>query len=199
MNENVTPYNYSSTSAMREKLNGHKGIVLWFTGLSASGKSTIAHALELKLIQKHIHTYLLDGDNIRTGLNSDLDFSTDGRSENIRRIGEIAALFADAGLVTITAFISPYLADRARARKLLPNGRFFEIYIKCPLETAEARDPKGLYKKARSGEIKHFTGISDPYEPPVRPEITINTAEISVDDAVETILLKIYEVFDGLS
>ena len=194
MNKNLVPNDYSTASAMREKLNGHRGLVLWFTGLSASGKSTIAHALELKLIQNSIHTYLLDGDNIRTGLNSDLDFSASGRSENIRRIGEVAALFADAGLVAITAFISPYRCDRERARRLLPEGRFLEIYIECPLETAELRDPKGLYRKARAGEIERFTGISDPYEPPVNPEITVKSAEIPVDEAVELIIKGINNI-----
>ena len=143
MNENIIPHSFSVTTAMREKLNGHRGLVIWFTGLSGSGKSTIAHALDLKLNDIGIHSYILDGDNIRTGLNSDLDFTAGGRAENIRRIGETAALFADSGLVTITAFISPYREDRAEARKKLPADRFIEVYVECPLETAESRDPKG--------------------------------------------------------
>ncbi len=191
MGKNIIPHHFSVTAEMREKLNGHKGLVLWFTGLSGSGKSTIAHALDLRLNRAGIHTYVLDGDNIRCGLNSDLGFSPEARAENIRRIGEAAALFADAGLAVITAFISPYRSDRAAARKKVPDGRFFEVYISCPLETAESRDPKGLYKKARAGGIEEFTGISAPYEPPEEPEITIDTSLTSVDEAVELVFNEV--------
>lgn len=199
MNENIIPHSFSVNSSMREKLKGHKGLVLWFTGLSGSGKSTIANAVELELNQNGLHTYLLDGDNIRCGLNSDLGFSKADRVENIRRIGELAALFADAGLITITAFISPFRACRTRARKLLPEGRFIEIYIKCTIETAESHDVKGLYKKARRGEIKDFTGIDSPYEEPLMPELTIDSSEVSVDDAVKVIIKYLKEAPGGLS
>lgn len=199
MNENIIPHKYSVTTKMRERLNNHKGLVVWFTGLSGSGKSTIAHALDLQLNKNNIHTYILDGDNIRSRLNSDLNFSEADREENIRRIGEVSALFADAGLIAITAFISPYRRDRVRARKLLPEGRFIEVYVKCPVETAEARDPKGLYKKARAGEIERFTGISDPYEEPENPDITIDTTAVSVDEAVEIIIKYLKEDQNGLS
>ncbi len=160
----------------RERLNGHKGVCLWFTGLSGSGKSTIAHETEKILYERGVHTYVLDGDNIRHGLNRDLGFSPEDRTENIRRIGEVAKLFVDAGLVVMTAFISPYRRDRDRVRELLEDGRFVEIYVEADLETCEERDPKGLYKKARAGEIKEFTGISAPYEPPESPELVINTS-----------------------
>ena len=199
MNENIIPHGFSVSSAMREQLNGHKGMVLWLTGLSGSGKSTIAHALDLRLHRLGLHSYVLDGDNIRSRLNSDLGFSPEDRSENIRRISELAALFADAGIIAITAFISPYQVDRDRARSLLPPGRFAEIYVKCPLEEAENRDPKGLYKKARAGEISDFTGIGSRYEEPVNAEITIDTESLSAEEAVDQILKYLSGVLDGLS
>jgi len=199
MNKNIIPHNFSVTSDMRERLNYHKGLVIWFTGLSGSGKSTIAHALDLELNKNKIHTYILDGDNIRSRLNSDLGFSETDRSENIRRIAEVAALFADAGLVAITAFISPYISGRKFARDLLPEGRFIEIYIKCSHDEAEKRDPKGLYKKARAGKIEDFTGIGSSYEEPVNPELIIDTTKVSVEEAVANILNFLKEDLNGLS
>jgi adenylylsulfate kinase len=187
MGENIIPHAFSVETAMRERLNGHRGAVLWFTGLSGSGKSTLAHALDERLYRRGVHTYVLDGDNVRSGLNSDLGFSAAEREENIRRIGEVSRLFADAGLITITAFISPYRAGRERVRALLPAGRFIEVYVKCPLPVAEERDPKGLYKKARAGEIPQFTGVSDPYEEPEEPEVIVDTSEIELEEALSSI------------
>ena len=172
----------------REKLNGHKGACVWLTGLSGSGKSTIAVQLEKELAERGIRTYILDGDNIRHGLNKNLGFSPADRTENIRRIGEVAKLFTDAGLVAITAFISPYRADRDQVRALMKPGDFVEIFVDCPVEVCEQRDVKGLYKKARAGEIKEFTGISAPYEAPANAELTIKSHELSVDAAVGKIL-----------
>lgn len=164
----------------REKLLGQRGATLWFTGLSGSGKSTVARAVEQLLVERGRMTYVLDGDNVRHGLNKDLGFSAEERKENIRRIGEVTRLFTDAGILTIAAFISPYRADRARIRSLLPEGDFVEIHVTAPLEVCEARDPKGLYKKARAGEIADFTGISAPYEAPEAPEIRVDTHEADV-------------------
>jgi adenylylsulfate kinase len=187
MSEHIIPHAFSVDTAMREQLNGHKGAVLWFTGLSGSGKSTLAHALDEHLHRRGVHTYVLDGDNIRSGLNSDLGFSAEERQENIRRIGEVARLFADAGLITLTAFISPYRRDRDQVRALLPEGRFIEIFVKCPLDVAEGRDPKGLYKKARAGEIPQFTGVSDPYEEPEAPEVTVDTSTQAIGEALQQV------------
>ena len=170
---NITWHPTKITRVDREKLNGHKGVCLWFTGLSGSGKSTLANEVESELFKLGIHTYILDGDNIRYGLNKDLDFSEEGRRENIRRIGEVAKLFVDAGIIVLTAFISPFRKDREQVRNLLGEGNFIEIFVDADLETCEERDPKGLYKKARKGEIKDFTGISSPYEKPIEPEILI--------------------------
>lgn len=172
----------------RERRNGHKGVVIWFTGLSGSGKSTIATRLQAVLFERGCHVYILDGDNIRHGLNKDLGFSPKDREENIRRIGEVAALFADAGTITLTSFISPYKRDRERARAMVKEGDFIEVYVKAPIEVCQQRDPKGLYKKAIAGEIKEFTGISAPYEEPDNPELVIETDKLSVDEAVEKIL-----------
>ena len=172
----------------REKLLGQKGIVIWLTGLPGSGKSTIAHELEWKLLEIGKLAYVLDGDNIRHGLNSDLGFSPEDRKENIRRISEVAKLFAEAGIITITAFISPYREDRKRARNLVKDGEFIEVFVKCPLEVLIKRDPKGLYKKALAGEIKEFTGISAPYEEPENPEIMIETDKETVEESVRKIL-----------
>lgn len=158
----------------RERIKGHKGACLWFTGLSGSGKSTIANELEGELNARGVHTYLLDGDNIRHGLNRDLGFSEEERTENIRRLGEVAGLFVDAGIIVLTAFISPFEKDRKFVRSLMPAGAFIEIFVCADMETCEARDPKGLYKKARTGQIKDFTGIDSPYEIPVDPELTIH-------------------------
>ena len=179
---NVTWHDHSVTREERYKLMGHKGCILWFTGLSACGKSTIANAVDRKLHDSGVHTFVLDGDNIRMGLNKNLGFSAEDRAENIRRIGEVAKLFADAGVITATAFISPYLADRDKVRALMGQGGFIEVYVNASLETCEARDPKGLYKKARAGEIKSFTGISDPYEAPVNPELVLDSNTKGIDE-----------------
>ena len=162
--------------------------VLWFTGLSGSGKSTLASELQYLLHARGIHTYILDGDNIRSGLNRDLDFSIEGRKENIRRISEVSKLFNDAGIVVLTAFISPFAEDRAAARKAIGQQHFLEIYVECPLEVCEARDVKGLYAKARSGEIKDFTGIGSPFEAPLQPDFKVNTAENSFESCVNDLL-----------
>jgi adenylylsulfate kinase len=167
------------TKADRERQGGHRGICLWFTGLSGSGKSSIAQEVQNMLFERGVRAFVLDGDNIRHGLNSDLGFSPEDRNENIRRIGEVSKLFADAGIVVMTAFISPYRSDRDRVRRIMNNGEFVEIYVEADLSTCEERDPKGLYKKARAGEIKEFTGISAPYEAPLKPELVINTTKIT--------------------
>lgn len=185
---NIVWHDSVITKQDRTELNGHKSPVLWFTGLSGSGKSTITVELEKALFQKGVRTYRLDGDNIRHGLNNNLGFSPDDRKENIRRIGEVAKLMSDAGLLTLTAFISPYKEDREQVRDILNDGDFVEIYVKCSLEGCEARDPKGLYQKARAGEIKGFTGIDAPYEEPSNPELIIDTEQLSVEEAVDTIL-----------
>lgn len=185
---NIVYHHHKITRPDREKLNGHRSCILWFTGLSGSGKSTLAGAVEEKLSAMGIHTYLLDGDNIRHGLNSNVDFSEAGRKENIRRIGEVAKLFADAGIVTLTAFISPFREDRNMVRSIMKEGDFIEVFVNCPLEVCEQRDPKGLYKKARAGEISDFTGISSPYEPPLKPEIEVNTQQQSIEESVSHII-----------
>lgn len=174
----------------REKLLGQKGATLWFTGLSGSGKSTVAVALEAALYDMGKLCYRLDGDNIRLGINKNLGFSAEDRAENIRRIGEIAKLFVDSGVIALSSFVSPYLADRDSVRALhdASDMPFIEIYVECPLEVAEERDPKGLYKKARAGEIKNFTGIDDPYEAPVNPELILNTAELTLEQEVQAVL-----------
>lgn len=172
----------------RAAMNAQKPVLLWFTGLSGSGKSTIAGALEHALFQRGQRTYLLDGDNVRHGLNNDLGFSNADRVENIRRIGEVAKLMIDAGLIVLAAFVSPFRADRALVRSLLAEGEFIEIHVDTPLAVCEARDPKGLYKKARAGEIKHFTGIDSAYEPPERPEILLNTSEMTTVESVDFIM-----------
>jgi len=172
----------------REILNGHRGFTLWFTGLSASGKSTLAVATEKELYERACHTYILDGDNVRHGLNSNLGFSKEDREENIRRLGEVAKLFRDCGIINITAFISPYLNDRKSARDLGAEGEFIEIFADCPLQVCEKRDPKGVYKKAREGVIKEFTGISAPYEAPQDPEIHLRTDKLTVEECVHVII-----------
>jgi adenylylsulfate kinase len=181
-------HNATITRADREKLHQHKSIILWFTGLSGSGKSTLAHAVEDYLYKIGISTFVLDGDNVRHGLCSDLGFSDSDRVENIRRIGELAKLMTEAGIITLTAFISPFKSDRNSARKLVPHGDFLEIYCKCPIETCEMRDVKGLYKKARAGQIPFFTGIESPYEEPEHPELIVNTHEISLDESVQRVV-----------
>jgi adenylylsulfate kinase len=172
----------------RQRITGHKGCTVWFTGLSGSGKSTIAVALEKALWDRGVRSYILDGDNVRHGLNNDLGFSPADRTENIRRIGEVAKLFTDAGVVNLTAFISPYRSDRDRVRGLMGAGDFIEVYVDCPIEECERRDVKGLYAKARAGKIPEFTGISAPYEAPEKAEIVLRTAELSEDQSVAVVL-----------
>jgi bifunctional enzyme CysN/CysC len=179
--------------AARAALKGQKPCVLWFTGLSGSGKSTVANLVEKKLHAMGHHTYLLDGDNVRHGLNRDLGFTEEDRVENIRRVAEVARLMVDAGLIVLTAFISPYRAERRMARQLFKEGEFIEVFMDTPLEVAEARDPKGLYKKARRGELKNFTGIDAPYEAPETPEFTVNTAEMRPEDAAEALVQALPE------
>ena len=187
---NITWHEGAVTREERAHALGQKGVTVWMTGLSASGKSTIAVALEQVLLQRGRAAYRLDGDNIRFGLNKNLGFSADDRTENFRRIGEVAKLFNDAGLITLTSFISPYRKDRDLARKLHDDAKlaFIEVYVDCPLGEAEKRDPKGLYKKARAGELKGFTGIDDPYEAPESPELSLRTDQLSVEESVIAIL-----------
>ena len=185
---NVHWHEHSVSKADRCQLSGHKGAVLWFTGLSASGKSTVANTVDHKLHSLGKRSFVLDGDNIRMGLNKNLSFSAEDRAENIRRIGELGKLFASAGLITLTAFISPYRADRDAARALLPEGEFIEIYVNTPLEICEARDPKGLYKKARAGQLKGFTGIDDPYEAPEKAELVLDGGKQSIDDLADEVV-----------
>ncbi|MEW8041412.1 MAG: adenylyl-sulfate kinase [Candidatus Thiodiazotropha endolucinida] len=188
MNKNIVWHEATVTRERREKMNRHRAKLLWFTGLSGSGKSTLAHALEEELHQRECRTYVFDGDNVRHGLCRDLGFSTEDRSENIRRIGEMAKLFVDAGVIALTAFISPIREDRERARGLFPHGDFIEVYVSCPLEVCESRDVKGLYKKARSGEIPNFTGITAPYDVPNKPEIVIETQDRTVQECVHELI-----------
>ncbi len=188
---NVVWHQPTITKKDREKLFGHRGAALWMTGLSGSGKSTVALEVEKKLHGLGCHTYVLDGDNVRHGLNADLGFSAEDRQENIRRLAEVVKLFADAGIIVLSAFISPYRADRERARNLLPEGDFFEIYCRCGIDTCEERDPKGLYKKARAGEIADFTGISAPYEEPDMPEIIIDTDRHPVEVCADQIIARL--------
>lgn len=175
MNENVIPHIHKITREDREKLNKHEGMVIWFTGLSGSGKSTLASLLEEELYNRGVHTYLLDGDNVRSGLNSDLDFTEAGRVENIRRLGHLAHLFIDAGIVVLSAFISPFARDREQVRESVGAQNFIEVFVDCPLEVCEKRDVKGLYAKARKGEIKNFTGIDSPFESPTNPDLVIHS------------------------
>ena len=190
---NITWHAHKVSREEREKLLNQKGVVLWFTGLSGSGKSTLANEVAYRLHKKGKLTYVLDGDNIRHGLNKDLGFTPEDRTENIRRISEVANLFADAGVITLTAFISPYRKDRNFCRSLLQD-RFMEIYTKAPLEVCEERDPKGLYKKARAGEIKEFTGIDAPYEPPENPELIIETDKETIEESTDKVIKKMEEL-----
>ncbi len=185
---NVVWHQATVNRKRREEKNQHKSVVLWFTGLSGSGKSTLAHAVEEELFQLGLNTFVLDGDNVRHGLNKDLGFSNEDRKENIRRISESAKLILEAGVITLTAFISPFKEERTMARSLMPHGDFIEIHCFCPLEVCEKRDVKGLYKKARNGEIKDFTGISSPYEAPDKPELKIDTHALSLEESVEQII-----------
>ncbi len=190
---NITWHHSKVTREDRERLLKQKGVVIWFTGLSASGKSTIAHTVEEKLYDRGILTYVLDGDNIRHGLNKNLGFSPQDREENIRRIGEVGKLFTDAGIITMTAFISPYRADRDKARQLHEPGRFIEVFVDAPLTVLEERDPKGLYKKARAGQIPEFTGISAPYEAPLNPEIHLDTSKMTVEECADAVIQYLEE------
>ncbi|WP_077622737.1 adenylyl-sulfate kinase [Sediminibacillus massiliensis] len=176
------------TKSDRQRLNNHKSCALWFTGYSGSGKSTLANEVDHQLFSMGVRSFVLDGDNIRHGLNKGLGFSKNDRIENIRRVGEVAKLFVDSGQIVMTAFISPYREDRENVRKLFKQEEFKEIYVECPFEICERRDPKGLYKKARKGEIRDFTGIDSPYEPPVDPELVISTHNCSVAKAAEKII-----------
>ena len=185
---NITWHQASLTKEARRKLNNHQSFVLWFTGLSGSGKSTVANAVAAKLYELQVRNYVLDGDNVRHGLNKDLGFSDEDRTENIRRIGEVSKLFVDSGQVVLTAFISPFQADRQLVRDLLEDQEFIEVYVKCPIEECEVRDPKGLYEKARKGLIPEFTGISSPYEEPSQAELVVETDKFSVEECVEQVI-----------
>ena len=193
MDKFIQPHDGVIQKGDRQRLNGHKSAVVWFTGLPGSGKSTLACRLEEKLFRKGIRTFVIDGDNVRTGLNRDLGFSAPDREENIRRIGEVARLFVEAGIMVLTAFISPYRKDRESVRKLVGKDEFIEVYVKCPLIVCEQRDVKGHYKMARQGILKHFTGIDDPYEEPDRPERVIETDRMTVDDGVDHIIRYLEE------
>jgi adenylylsulfate kinase len=190
---NVVWHHATVTRVRREAQNDHRSVILWFTGLSGAGKSTLAHAVEEQLHQRGCRTFVFDGDNVRHGLCSDLGFSTEDRVENIRRVGEMAKLFLEAGVISLTAFISPFRADRERVRSLVPHGDFLEIYCRCPVEVCEARDVKGLYKRARAGEIKDFTGISSPYEEPEVPELVVDTGALSLEESVDQVLRLLEE------
>jgi len=188
IDSNIIPITHKVKRSDREKIKNQKGCVLWFTGLSGSGKSTIANALEEKLNKMGYHTYLLDGDNIRQGINKDLGFGKEDREENIRRVSEISKLFVDAGIITLTAFISPFAKDREKAKEIIGKDNFIEVFIDTPFEECAKRDPKGLYKRALNGEIKDFTGLDSPYEAPVNPELHIKTLQTDIDKAVDIIV-----------
>ena len=188
MERYVIPHAHEITKEDRRSLNAHDSLILWFTGLPSSGKSTIANEVEKRLITSGVRTFILDGDNVRMGLCKDLGFSEEDREENIRRIGEVSKLFSDAGCIVLSAFVSPYRRDRDAIRALVEDGEFVEVFVDAPVEICEERDVKGLYKKAREGIIKNFTGIDDPYEEPLKPEITIKTGETSLEGGVQIIL-----------
>jgi len=188
IDSNIVWHPHKVTKEEREKIKNQKGCVLWFTGLSGSGKSTIANEVETQLNSLGFHTYLLDGDNIRHGLNKNLGFSDSDRSENIRRISEVSKLFVDAGIITLSAFISPFIEDREKAKDIIGREYFIEIFIDTPFEECAKRDPKGLYKKALNGEIKNFTGLDSPYEPPVNPDLRIDTVSLSVEESAKKIV-----------
>lgn len=189
----LTWHDTSITKQDRHRLNRHKSAVIWFTGLSGAGKSTLANAVDVKLYNEGVRSYVLDGDNVRHGLNKGLGFSEEDRKENIRRVGEVAKLFVDSGHIVLTAFISPFQEDRHKVRRLFDDGEFIEVYVQCPLEECEKRDPKGLYKKARKGEIPHFTGISSPYDVPEQPEITVETDKWSIEASADYIIRFLHE------
>ncbi|MDO6548988.1 adenylyl-sulfate kinase [Pseudoalteromonas carrageenovora] len=186
--ENIVWHTQTVSRDQKQQHKGHKPVLLWYTGLSGSGKSTVANAVEAKLFSLGCHTYLLDGDNVRMGLNKGLTFSDEDRIENIRRISEVAKLFVDAGLIVSTAFISPFASDRAQARSIVNEGEFVEVFIDTPLDVCESRDPKGLYKKARAGEIPNFTGISSSFDVPEHPEIHVKTAEQTIEQSADQII-----------
>jgi adenylylsulfate kinase len=192
--ENIIPHNHSVARQDRSEKYGYQPYLLWFTGLSGSGKSTLASALEVRLFEEGFHTYILDGDNVRVGLNQDLDFTDEGRKENIRRIAEVSRLFLDAGNLVITAFISPFKEDRAQAKEIVGEEGFIEVFVDTPLHICESRDVKGLYGKARKGEIKNFTGIDSPFEAPDSPQLHIKTENKSVEDSVEELYKKFKEL-----
>lgn len=192
-NQNTIWHHASVTRARREQLNGHRGTVVWFTGLSGAGKSTLAHAVEERLHQLHCRTYVFDGDNVRHGLCNDLGFSIEDRNENIRRIGEMAKLFVDAGVIALTAFISPFRRNRSDIRELVGAGDFIEVYCRCSIDICESRDVKGLYRKARLGEIREFTGISSPYEPPESPDLVLDTGKDSLESCVEKVMSLLHQ------
>ena len=193
MSTNITWHDASITTAERREQNKQHSLVLWFTGLSGAGKSTVANAFARKLFDLGNQVTVLDGDNVRHGLNKDLGFDEDSRKENIRRVGEVSKLFVEAGQIVVTAFISPYQADRDTVRALLAEDEFFEVFVDCSLEECERRDPKGLYEKARAGQIPNFTGISAPYEAPVKPEVTLNTEKCSVEECAEQLIAILQE------
>jgi adenylylsulfate kinase len=192
-NDNIVWHHAVIQRGHRQRQNGHRSVVLWFTGLSGAGKSTLAHAVEERLHASNCRTYVLDGDNVRHGLCGNLGFSPSDRGENIRRVGEVAKLFVDAGLIVLTAFISPFRADRERVRGMVMHGDFLEIYCRCPLEVCEQRDVKGLYRRARAGEVKEFTGISSPYEEPLAPELVVDTANLPLADCVDAVIALLHE------
>ena len=193
MADDIVWHDHKVVRSQRAENKNQKPCLLWFTGLSGSGKSTIANALDVALHNRGYHTFLLDGDNVRHGLCKDLAFSDHDREENIRRVGEVCKLFADAGLIVLSAFISPFNSDRRLVRKLFPAGEFIEVFMDAPIETCESRDPKGLYQKARSGQIKDFTGIDSPYELPAHPELRLDTSRMSVDDCVDALVAYLLE------
>lgn len=185
---NVVWHHATVTRSRREAMNGHRSVILWFTGLSGAGKSTLAHAVEEELHRMSCRTFVFDGDNVRHGLCADLGFSVADRKENIRRVGEMAKLFVETGVIALTAFISPLREDRERVRSLVLHGDFFEVYCRCPLDVCEQRDVKGLYRRARAGEIKDFTGISSPYEEPDDPELVVDTGALSLEECVAKVV-----------
>lgn len=187
MTENIIPHSHTIVQADRIKKLGYKPLLIWFVGMSGSGKSTLASALEEKLFADGLNTYILDGDNIRSGLNKDLDFSNESRKENIRRIAEVSKLFVDAGTVVLTAFITPFAEEREKVRQLVGSDNYLEVFVDCPLEECEKRDVKGLYAKARRGEIKNFTGIDSPFEKPTDPDVLVESHKVSIADGVEAI------------
>lgn len=187
MAKNIIPHDFKLKSSNRNLRNNHRSLLVWFTGLSGSGKSTIANQVEVALFEKGYQTYILDGDNVRKGLNADLGFSAEDRTENIRRIAEVSHLFIDAGIIVLAAFVSPYKKDRENIRKIVKDVNFVEVFVDTSLEECERRDVKGLYKKARAGEIKNMTGISAPYEAPENPEIHIKTEELTIEEAVQKV------------